>query len=263
MNWLNKLERKIGKFYIRNLMLIIISGTILVYGFTMLSGDQTLINNISLVPSKVMQGEVWRLVTFIFVPSSFSIISFIFSIYFYYLAGTGLEHEWGEFKFNFYYFVGMLATIAVSMITGATATGTFINLSLFLAFARIYPDFQVLLFYIIPIKVKYLAILNWIIIGINFLSAGSMAGRILTLVPLINFFLFFGKDIFTGTKSGAVNYRRQQKFRAQVKEREVLHKCAVCGITEKDDPKMEFRYCSKCSGKKCYCINHIRDHKHK
>lgn len=263
MNWLNKIERKIGKFYIRNLMLIIISGTILVYGFTLLSGDKTLINNISLVPSKVMHGEIWRLVTFVFVPSSTTIISFIFSIYFYYLAGTGLEHEWGEFKFNFYYLVGMLATIAVSMITGATATGTFINLSLFLAFARVYPDFQVLLFFIIPIKVKYLAIFNWVLIAINFLSAGSMAGRILTLVPLINFFLFFGKDIFTGTKSGAVNYRRQQKFRAQVKEKEILHKCEVCGITEKDDPKMEFRYCSKCSGKKCYCSNHIRNHEHK
>lgn len=263
MNWLNKLERKIGKFYIRNLMLIIISGTIMVYGFTMLSGDFTLANSISLVPLKVMQGEVWRLVTFIFVPSSYNAISFIFSIYFYYLAGTGLESEWGEFKFNFYYFIGMIATIAVSMLTGSEATGALINLSLFLAFARIYPDFQVLLFFIIPLKIKYLAIFNWVIIGINFLSAASIAGKILTLVPLLNFFLFFGKDIFTGTRSGAVNYRRHQKFKTQVKEREILHKCEVCGITEKDDPKMEFRYCSKCSGKKCYCINHIRDHEHK
>ncbi|MBE6052926.1 MAG: rhomboid family intramembrane serine protease [Clostridium sartagoforme] len=263
MNWLNKLQRKIGKFYIRNLMLIIISGTVLVYGFTMLSGEFTLVNNISLVPSKVMQGEVWRLVTFIFVPQSFSIISFIFSMYFYYLAGTGLEHEWGEFKFNFYYFIGVIATIVVSMVTGATATGEFINLSLFLAFAKIYPNYQVLLFYIIPIKVKYLAIFNWVIIGYNFIFAESMAARILTLVPLINFFIFFGKDIVTGTKSGAVNYRRQQKFKSQVKEREIFHKCEICGVTEKDDPKMEFRYCSKCSGKKCYCENHIRNHEHK
>ena len=263
MDWLNKLERKIGNFYIRNLMLIIISGTILIYGFTILTNDFTLVNNIALVPSKVMQGELWRLVTFIFVPSSYSIISFIFSMYFYYLAGTGLEHEWGEFKFNFYYFVGMLTTIIVSMITGASATGTFINLSLFLAFAKVYPNFQVLLFFIIPIKVKYIAILNWVIIGYNFLLAGSVGAKILTLVPLLNFFLFFGKDILTGTTTGAVNYRRQQKFRAQIKEKEIIHKCVVCGITEKEDPKMDFRYCSKCSGKKCYCENHIRNHDHK
>lgn len=265
MNWLNKLERKIGKFYIRNLMLIIIFGTALVYGFTLLSGDNTLINNITLDPSRVMEGEVWRLVTFIFVPTSGSIISFLFSMYFNYLAGTGLEQEWGEFKFNFYYFVGMITTIIVSMITGITSTGEYINLSLFLAFAMIYPNFQVLLFYIIPIKVKYLAILNWIFIGLRFivyLSVFSIGGMLLTLVPILNYFIFFGKQIITGSRSNATNFKRQQKFKSQVREREILHRCEVCGITEKDDPKMEFRYCSKCSGRKCYCINHIRDHEH-
>jgi len=261
MNWLNKLERKIGKFYIRNLMLIIICGQILVFAFSYMGID--IANKLILNKNAVMNGEVWRLITFIFVPSSYSIISFIFSMYFYYLAGTGLEHQWGEFKFNFYYLIGMISTIIVAMITGANATGTFINLSLFLAFAKVYPNFQILLFYIIPIKVKYLAIFNWIIIGYSFLSAASVGGKILTLVPLINFFLFFGKDIFTGTTTGAVNYRRQQKFKSQIKEREIIHKCVVCGITEKEDPKMDFRYCSKCSGKKCYCENHIRNHEHK
>lgn len=266
MNWLNKLERKIGKFYIRNLMLIVIFGTILVYGFTLLSGNRDLINSIRLEPSKVMEGEIWRLVTFIFVPESESIISFIFAIYFNYLAGTGLEQEWGEFKFNFYYFVGMITTIIVSMVTGATATGAYINLSLFLAFAMIYPNFQVLLFYIIPVKVKYLAIFNWVIIALNFigyLSLFSIGGMLLTLVPVLNYFIFFGKQIVTGTRSNATNFKRQQKFKSQVKPIEIFHRCEVCGITEKDDPNMEFRYCSKCSGKKCYCKNHIKDHEHK
>ena len=261
MNWLNKLERKIGKFYIRNLMLIIIIGTTFVFLLNYMGYDIS--ERLVLDRNLILKGEVWRFITFIFVPSSQNIITFILSMYFYYLAGTGLEHEWGEFKFNFYYFIGILATIFVTMITGVKATGDFINLSLFLAFARIYPNFQILLFYIIPIKVKYLAIFNWILIGINFLSVGSLAGKILTLVPLLNFFLFFGKDIFNGTKSGAINYRRQQKFKSQIKEKEVMHKCEVCGITEKDDPKMDFRYCSKCSGKKCYCETHIRNHEHK
>ena len=244
MNLLNKLERKFGKFYIRNLMLIIVVGNAFVFALTMMNGwDLTLINNILLNPQRVMQGEVWRLITFIFVPEVGSIISLLFSLYFYYLAGTGLEHEWGGFKLNVYYLVGMIATIVVSLLTGLPATGAFINLSLFLAFARIYPDFQILLFYIIPIKVKYLAIFNWIIIGFNFITAGSLRGMILVLIP--------------------VNYHRNQKFKSQVKQREILHKCVVCGITEKDDPSMEFRYCSKCSGKQCYCINHIRDHEHK
>ncbi|VYU00059.1 hypothetical protein [Clostridium tertium] len=266
MNWLNKLERKIGRFYIKNLMLIIIAGTILVYAFSMMAPDSNLINNIILDPSKVMEGEVWRLVTFIFVPSSLNIISFIFGLYFNYLAGTGLENEWGEFKFNFYYFVGMITTIIVSMITGVSATGSYINMSLFLAFAMIYPNFQVLLFYIIPVKVKYLAILDWVFIGlrfIGFLSIFSIGGMLITLVPVLNFFIFFGKQLVTGTRSNATNFKRQQKFKSQVRPLEVLHRCVVCGITEADDPKMEFRYCSKCSGKQCYCINHIRDHEHK
>ncbi|MDU5110663.1 MAG: hypothetical protein E6248_09455 [Clostridium sp.] len=266
MNWLNKLERKIGRFYIQNLMLIIIAGTILVYGFTMITQDPTFMSKLILDPSKVMEGEVWRLITFIFVPSSLNTISFIFGLYFNYLAGTGLENEWGEFKFNFYYFVGMIATIIVSMITGISATGSYINMSLFLAFAIIYPNFQVLLFYIIPVKVKYLAIFDWIIIAIRFLmylSVFSIGGMLLTLVPVLNFFIFFGKQLVTGTRSNATNFKRQQKFKSQSRPIEVLHRCEVCGITEAQDPKMEFRYCSKCSGKQCYCINHIRDHEHR
>ncbi|GAA0084139.1 hypothetical protein UT300007_05780 [Clostridium sp. CTA-7] len=263
MNLLNKLEKKFGNFYIRNLMLIIVIGNAFIYALNMMSGDINLINNIVLDPQKVMNGEVWRLITFIFVPQSKSVFWLVFSLYFYYLAGSGLEQEWGGFKFNIYYLVGMLATVLVSFLTGVKATGSYVNLSLFLAFAKIYPNFKILLFFIIPVKVKYIAIFNWILIGINFVFAGSLGQMVLVVIPVINFILFFAKDIITGSKNGAKNYHRQQKFKAQVKEREILHKCVVCGITENDDSNMEFRYCSKCSGKKCYCINHIRDHEHK
>lgn len=262
MRIIDKIERKFGKYYIKNLMMIIISGMVLVYGLTMISGDNVLINNLILDKDKVLNGEIWRLITFIFVPDSLSIISFLFTIYFYYISGVGLESEWGEFKFNLYYFIGIITTIIFSMLTGARATGTFINLSMFLAFAKIYPNHQVLLFYILPIKIKYLAILDWILITINIILANSLGDMLITLVPILNFFIFFGKDIITGTKSNAVNFNRQQKFKSQVKEREILHVCEVCGVSEKDDPKMEFRYCSKCTGKKCYCINHIKNHNH-
>lgn len=263
MNFIDKLQRKFGKYYIKNLMMIIISGMILVYALTFMSGNSNLINNIILDKEKVLQGEIWRLVTFIFIPNMGSIISFIFSIYFYYISGVGLENEWGEFKFNLYYFLGVVTTIIFSMITGARATGTFINLSLFLAFAKIYPNYQILLFYIIPIKIKYLAILNWILIIVSLLQVHSLGEMLITLVPILNFFIFFGKDIISGTKSNTMNFNRQQKFKNQVKEREILHICEVCGITEKEDPDMEFRYCSKCSGKKCYCEKHIKNHNHK
>ena len=263
MKFIDRLERKLGKYYIKNLMLIIISGMILVYLLTFMTGDRSLIDNIILDREKVIQGEVWRLITFIFVPNMGGIISFLFSIYFYYISGVGLENEWGEFKFNLYYLLGIFTTIIFSMTTGVRATGTFINLSLFLAFARIYPNHRVLLFYILPIKIKYLAILNWIFIIVSLLQASSLGDMLITVVPILNFFIFFGRDIITGTKSSAINFNRQQKFKSQVKQREVLHVCEVCGITEKENPNMEFRYCSKCTGKKCYCEEHIKNHNHK
>lgn len=265
MNFLNKLERRFGKFYIRNLMLIIIVGNAFVYLLTTMKGNREFANNISLIPEAVMNGEVWRLVTFIFVPENTSVIWIIFTLYFYYLAGSGLEQEWGGFKFNIYYLIGMLASIIFSFLTGFPVIGSYVNLSLFLAFAKIYPDLPILLFFIIPVKIKYIAIFNWVIIGFNFVTAGSLKAMLLVLIPVINYLLFFGKDIITGSKNNAINYRRQQNFKAQIKEKEMesFHKCIVCGITEKEDPKMEFRYCSKCSDKACYCINHIRDHEHR
>lgn len=266
MNWLNKLERKFGNLYIRNLMLIIVLGNAVIYFITMINGNNELISNIVLDSSKVLNGEVWRLITFIFVPESTSAFWVIFTLYFYYLAGAGLEEEWGGFKFNAYYLIGMLASIIIAFLTGKTVTGSYVNLSLFLAFAKIYPNFQLLLFFIIPIKVKYIAIFNWIMIGISVLSAifsKSLNGVIIALIPVVNYLIFFGKSIFTGTKSSAMNYHRKQKFKSKIREAEFIHKCVVCGITEKDNTNMEFRYCSKCSGKKCYCINHIKNHEHK
>lgn len=263
MNLLNKLEKKFGNLYIRNLMLIIIVGNALVYFLTMLHGDNMLVSRLSLDPQLVMKGEIWRVITFIFVPEITSVIWVVFTLYFYYLAGSGLEQEWGGFKFNIYYLVGMLASIVFSFITGFSVTGSYVNLSLFLAFAKIYPDLPILLFFIIPVKIKYIAIFNWIVIGFNFITAGSLKAMVLVLIPVINYLLFFGKGIITGSKDNVTNYKRQQKFKTQIKENETFHKCRVCGITEKDDSNMEFRYCSKCSDKACYCINHIRDHQHR
>ncbi|GAB6167874.1 hypothetical protein JCM1393_03340 [Clostridium carnis] len=263
MNWLNKLERKFGNICIKNLMLYIVLLNAFVFFLTYASNNYDFLNKLILNPQLVMKGEVWRLITFLFIPMSGSIFWLIFGLYFYYLAGNGLEHEWGSFKFNIYYLVGMLSTILVSFITDMPATGAYINLSLFLAFAKIYPDFELLLFFIIPIKVKYLAIFNWIFIIYNFLTAGSIGGMLLVLAPVFNYLIFFGKSNFKDGTNSAKNYRRKQKYNAQISKKETIHKCVVCGITEKDDPNMEFRYCSKCSGKQCYCIEHIKNHEHK
>lgn len=266
MNWLNKLERKIGKFYIPNLMIIITVGTAMAFGLAQLVNSE-FINLIYLSPSKVLSGEVWRLITFIFVPTNNSAIWLFFILYFYYMAGSSLERVWGGFKFNVYYLVGMLATILVSFITNSPVTGTFVNLSLFLAYAKIYPDMELLIFFILPVKVKYLGYLNWAII--IFLSCmnlfkGNFSGAILTLVPIVNYLLFFARSNYKQTKMKTGSVIRIKDYKKKIKktQKDYIHKCEICGITNKDDPNMEFRYCSKCSGKHCYCEKHIFEHIH-
>lgn len=261
MRWLDKLERKMGKFYITNLILYVMILNGFVYMLSVLGQGRVDLSNLVLIPEKVMQGEVWRLITFIFIPPMTSPIWAFFTLYFYYIAGKGLEHEWGEFKFNVYYFIGAIATIAISFLTGAPATGSYINMSLFLAFAMVYPDYEILLFFVLPLKVKYLGWFNWALILYQFITAPNMMIRILVLTPAINFLIFFGRDLIGSTK----NRNRKRNFNSKVIEFKDIprHRCAICGITDKDDPDMQFRYCSKCSKGQCYCMDHIGSHEHK
>ena len=161
MRWYDKLERKLGRFAIPNLMLYIVFLNLAVFIITYLT-DLNLYFFLILDPASVMNGEIWRLFTYIFIPPETSHPLFMgFVLYLYYLIGNSLEHEWGTFKFNLFYFLGMLGTTLCAFITGLPVTPHYINLSLFLAFAKIYPDFELLLFFFLPVKVKYLAIINW------------------------------------------------------------------------------------------------------
>ena len=262
MKWLNKLERKLGRFAIRGLMNYIIGFNVLVLIFAQVDPSGTYLNKIMLIPELVLQGEVWRLLTYIFIPPTFSIIWAVFVFYLYYLIGNSLEHEWGSFKFNIYYLVGVLATTAGAFLSGLGTTSAYLNLSLYLAFARLYPDFEIAIWGILPVKIKYLAWLNWAYIGYTVIF-NPLPYKVAALASLLNFFLFFGKDIITRTRHRRHAHMNQKKFKSKLPERtEAIHKCSVCGITEKDDPMMEFRYCSKCAGDYEYCEEHLRNHEH-
>ena len=263
MKVLNKLERKYGNIYIPNLMGLIIAGNIITYVLNYAMPDIRIVNMLYLNKDLVLRGEIWRLITFIFVPSSTSPLWFIIAMYFNYMVGTSLERLWGEFKFNVYYFIGIVTTIAIAFVTGSNAfTGSGINISLFLAFARIFPSYELRLFYIFPIKVKYLAMFYWVILIINLIGARSLITVLIILLPVINFLIFFGKEVFQEFVFKKKVVTRKKKFEKSSRVIENEHKCIICGITEKDDKEMEFRYCSKCSGKKCYCMNHIKNHEH-
>ncbi|MCR5599847.1 MAG: hypothetical protein K6G33_03760 [Ruminococcus sp.] len=209
-NHLNKLERKFGKFAISNLMLYIVLGMGVIYAAELIlsANPNNTINLYSmLIFSKyhIMQGEVWRILSFVLLPvnSSFILLS-ILVLYFYWWMGEALERRWGSFKFNIFYFTGIIGCIIAGFIIGF-ATNTYLNLSLFLAFAILFPDEEILLFFVLPIKVKWVGLVDAVVIGADFVR-GSTNTRIFILLSLANLFLFFGKDMFTGCYYAARRY---------------------------------------------------------
>jgi len=264
MSILNTLERKLGRFAIKELMVYIVGINALVYLLRFAMPQSDAISKLWLVPQLILQGEVWRLISWIFIPPSFSILWAIFVLYFYYMIGTGLEHEWGSFRFNIYYLTGIIATVLAAFLTGSGSTAVYLNLSLFLAFAYIYPDFEILIFFILPVKVKYLAWLNWAFIAFTLLTA-PLPEKAAALVSVSNFFLFFGADIISMIRHRGSSYRRKSSFQGSFNEparKGTYHKCTVCGMTEQDDPNMDFRYCSTCEGGYEYCMTHLNSHEH-
>lgn len=258
---LDKLERKFGKLAIRNLMLYIVVMNLAVYLFAYLGAGGNLTYRLMLIPELVLKGEVWRLVTYIFIPPQTSMIWILFTLYFYYLVGTGLEHEWGSFKFNIYYGLGMLGTTLSAFITGEPVTAFYLNLSLFLAFAYIYPRYQIMLFFVLPVQIKYLAWLDALFLGYTFII-GSLSVKLSIAAAFLNFLLFFGKDLVIHVRQNGLSFYKKREYRSKVSTKAAFHRCTVCGITEKDDRNMEFRYCSTCKGDHEYCMNHLKDHVH-
>lgn len=254
------------KYTVHNLMQIITVVNVLVFIIANFV-DGSIYSTLALIPYKVLQGEVWRLITFIFVTPT-SLVFAIFAFYFYYVAGVELEREWGSFKFNIYYLIGMIAVIIVSFLTDTVATGVYLNLSLFLAYAKLYPDTQIMLYFIIPIKMKYLAYFNWFLILVNFIKyliRGDIGSALVTIVPVVNYLIFHLKINYREAKMRRNSVIRMKDYKRKMEsvKKDYRHKCEVCGITDVEDPNMEFRYCSKCTGKKCYCEKHIRNHEHK
>lgn len=261
MNWLDKLERKLGRFAIKNLMRYIVLITGLVYILYIVGAGDLFLSKLVLIPTYVMKGEIWRLVTYIFIPPSIGNPLFVvLALYFYNMIGSTLEHEWGSLRFNIYYLIGMIGTTIAAMITGA-GTSTYLNLSLFLAFAKIYPDYQILIFFILPVKMKYLGWISWAGIVISILTE-PIPMKLAAVASILNYLVFFGKDIIRGRKNARNVYINRRNFEVKVPKNANLHKCTICGITEIEDPKMEFRYCSKCEGHYEYCMNHLQEHEH-
>ena len=277
MKFISKLEKKIGKFAIPNLMRVLIACYIVGYVFQTTFPE--FLNFLTLEPYYILKGQVWRLVTWVIVPEAgFNIFFTLIMLYFYYSIGTDLERTWGEFRFNLYIFGGIIftdiaalilyfviggdASFAVSM-AGLFST-YYINLSLFLAFAMTYPDHQILFMFVVPVKMKWMGLV-YLILQFYFILTTDWIGRTAIIASLFNFILFY---LMTRNykKISPHEIKRKTEFKRQVREvtipGAVRHRCAVCGRTDVDFPELEFRFCSKCDGNFEYCQDHLFTHEH-
>ena len=282
MNFLNKMERKIGKYAIPNLMIYLIAAYCI--GFVIYTVNPNFMLMLTLSPYHILHGQVWRLITWILMPTDTRVFSLLIMALLYYQLGSALERSWGSFRFNVYIFGGMLFTVigafilygiyaaagtgsleTISLISSLTFTTNYINLTIFLAFAVMYPEMQILLFFIIPVKMKWMAVVYAVLIAINLILT-SWGGRIAIIMSILNFLIFF-LSTRNYRRVSPKEIHRKQVFKAQMREPRrgsmvTKHKCAVCGRTELDDPNLEFRFCSKCDGNYEYCQDHLFTHQH-
>lgn len=281
MNFLNKMERKFGRYAIHNLTKYMIGcyaiGYILLYAGNLFGFSIT--GYLALSPYHILHGQIWRIISWLLIPPPTSNIVFVLiMLLFYYSLGETLERTWGAFRYNVYILGGVLFTVIgafllyfmvganplLSMTYSMAFSTYYINLSIFLAFAANYPDMQVLFMMIIPMKMKWLAVLDIAYLLYDMVK-GGWGIRTVILASLLNFIIYFLSTRNYQRISPKEIHRKQQFQRAvhpKMAPGVTKHKCAVCGRTEKDGDDLEFRFCSKCNGNYEYCQDHLFTHKH-
>ena len=283
MKFIDKLERKFGRFGIPNLTIYMI--VCYVIGYALMIVNPGILNWLSLEPAYILRGQVWRLVTWVLYPPSTSgVLWFAIAVlFFYYPIGTSLERTIGTFKYTLYILSGVIFTILGAFIlyfllggnvlVGNVFSTYYISLSTFLAYAMCYPDMQVLLMFIIPVKMKWMAIFYVVIVVyemIQYVMAGAWYLVIPIVASLLNFIIFyFGTKDFSRYNPKEVHRRNEFRIAMEPQGRMksgsgsvTKHKCAICGRTELDDPNLEFRFCSRCNGNYEYCQDHLFTHTH-
>jgi hypothetical protein len=264
MRWLNRLERRFGSGGIPNVTLALILAQVSVYIISRTSRNpEEIMQAFYLVPALVLEGQIWRLLSFLAVPPVTNPIFAFFFWYLFYLMGNSLEQFWGTFRYNIFLLIGYVATVAVSFLfPNAVASNGFLQGSVFLAFAFLNPDFMLYIFFILPVKIKWLALLTWLYYG-YVLIFGDWPTRLLVLASICNFLLFFWTDIKERARTGKRHMRSQTTRFANTKsEQQPFHRCVICGATDLSHPDTDFRYCTQCAGTPGYCVEHLREHQH-
>lgn len=292
---ISKFERKYGRYAIKNLTLYLIIGYVIGYLLNMINPEMYAL--LTFNPYMIFRGQIWRIFTWVLtMPETLDVFTIIM-LFLYYSLGQSLEKTWGTYRYNVYLFSGFIYTAVGALILyvvlcavyggtiptawigsniGACVSTYYINMSIFLAFAVTYPDMELLLYFIIPIKVKWFGLLYGAFIVVDIFEAfrtarligfymNAIIVTVLIVLSLLNFIIYF----FSRNRFNPKQVNRRQQYRQSVKKAApkqyangARHKCAVCGRTELDDPNLTFRYCSKCSGNKEYCQEHLFTHTH-
>lgn len=269
---------------IPNLMLYVVMGTAIVYLMSQMAGNYALYNLLVFDRQAILQGQIWRLITYPLTYHVNSVLLMLISCFCYYSIGRAMENIWGTLRFNLFYLTGVVMMDVYCMIFGGQASVTYLNLSLFLSYATLFPDSQFLLFFIIPVKARLFALVDLAIVIMDLLTY-PFPYNLFSVISLANYFLFFGADVLNVLpQSWRINARRlvkKKKAEARQEKPKVIpfdagsyeaskatpkapytHRCTVCGRTDIDSPDLEFRYCSRCKGYYCYCQEHINNHSH-
>ena len=290
------------KFGVPRLIRYIVFISAAIFLISLMDRTGTLLPLLGFHPGYILRGQVWRLVTWVFLPLNDNLIFTALMLYFYYFIGNSLEQEWGMSKFTVYYLFGVFLNIiygfimwyvlkatissiypneflAVNVILSDTwfravwLSPNFLNLSMFFAFAALFPDHRVLLFFFIPVKMKWLALINacfFLYSILRNLIDGLFAYALLPIIALLNFIIICGDDVLNYIRphkarynAESINFRKAAKqARREQDDKNYRHKCAVCGKTDTEYPNLEFRYCSRCSDYHCFCTEHINNHIH-
>lgn len=306
--WLNKMERKYGRFAIPDLTRYVVGmyciGAILGMASHIGSLPDIYYNWLCLDVKAVFRGQIWRLFTYLLEPYGFSAgLSFLFGVLFFviqvnlfFLFGRSLEQAWGTFRYNLYFFSGYILNIIAAIFLYICPLHVqiycsgfqYIYWAMFFAFALIQPDVELLLYFLFPIKVKWLALLDGIfmlyqivdhlVTGIRYLRMVEyvsmrtygwvhISQSMAIVIAMANFLIFF----FMTRNYGRISprerkrkweFKRKMNTATAARGGGVRHRCAVCGRTQEEFPELEFRYCSKCEGNYEYCSDHLFTHEH-
>jgi len=274
--------RKHPRFGIPNLMKYLAIANVVLWILNMV--NSRILVYLTFDPYMILHGQVWRLISFLFIPPSTGFLAII-SFYFYYMLGNMIEANWGTAKFTLYVLFGWLISVLFGFILYFAAginislSAHYIYMSLFFAFAVLYPDMTVLLFFIIPLKMKWLAIV-FAVLYVRDIIANPFPLNLLPILAVLNFLLFCGPDLLysmglkknkwnpssgTGSRSGprVINFgEAKARIRKEQTANLYNHRCSVCGRTDQDHPELEYRFCSRCAGYHCFCQDHINNHVH-